>query len=78
VGALEALHRSPFSFNGIVIFGFYCLLFGYLVFVRAFSRAGSVLSSPWLVSAGSHSSGRYSPNINCLLQQIAASPPEGL
>ena len=32
VGALEALHRSPFSFNGIVIFGFYCLLLGYLIF----------------------------------------------
>ena len=31
VGALEALHRSPFSFNGIVIFGFYCLLLGYLI-----------------------------------------------
>lgn len=31
VGALEALLLSPFSFNGIVIFGFYCLLLGYLI-----------------------------------------------
>ena len=36
VGALEALHRSPFSFNGIVIFGFYCLLLGYLIFRSSF------------------------------------------
>jgi hypothetical protein len=36
VGALEALHRSPFSFNGIVIFGFYCLLLGYLIFRSRF------------------------------------------
>jgi hypothetical protein len=36
VGALEALHRSPFSFNGIVIFGFYCLLLGYLIFRSKF------------------------------------------
>ena len=36
VGALEALHRSPFSFNGIVIFGFYCLLLGYLIFRSGF------------------------------------------
>lgn len=36
VGALEALHRSPFSFNGIVIFGFYCLLLGYLIFRSLF------------------------------------------
>jgi len=32
MGVLEALHRSPFSFDGIVIFGFYCLLLGYLIF----------------------------------------------
>jgi hypothetical protein len=36
VGALEALHRSPFSFNGIVIFGFYCLLLGYLIYRSGF------------------------------------------
>jgi hypothetical protein len=36
VGALEALHRSPFSFKGIVIFGFYCLLLGYLIFRSRF------------------------------------------
>jgi len=36
VGALEALHRSPFSFHGIVIFGFYCLLLGYLIFGSKF------------------------------------------
>ena len=36
VGALEALHRSPFMFNGIVIFGFYCLLLGYLIFRSGF------------------------------------------
>jgi hypothetical protein len=36
VGALEALHRSPLSFNGIVIFGFYCLLLGYLIFRSGF------------------------------------------
>jgi hypothetical protein len=30
------LHRSPFSFNGIVIFGFYCLLLGYLIFRSRF------------------------------------------
>jgi hypothetical protein len=36
VGVLEALHRSPFSFNGIVIFGFYCLLLGYLILRSGF------------------------------------------
>jgi hypothetical protein len=36
VGALEALHRSPFSFKGIVIFGFYCLLLGYLILRSGF------------------------------------------
>lgn len=36
VGALEALHRSPFPFQGIVIFGFYCLLLGYLIFRSGF------------------------------------------
>jgi len=36
VGVLEALHRSPFPFNGIVIFGFYCLLLGYLIFRSGF------------------------------------------
>ena len=36
VGALEALHRSPFSFKGIVIFGFYCVLLGYLIFRSRF------------------------------------------
>jgi hypothetical protein len=39
VGALEALHRSPFHFRGILIFGFYCLLLGYLIFrARFFPR----------------------------------------
>ena len=36
VGALEAVHRSPFSFNDLVIFGFYCLLLGYLIFRSGF------------------------------------------
>ena len=36
VGVLEALHRSPFPFHGIVIFGFYCLLLGYLIFRSSF------------------------------------------
>ena len=36
VGAFEALHRSPFSFKAIVIFGFYCLLLGYLIFRSRF------------------------------------------
>lgn len=35
-GALDALHRWPFAFRNIVIFGFYCLLLGYLIFRSGF------------------------------------------
>lgn len=35
-GALDALHRWPFSLPTIVFFGFYCLLLGYLIFRSGF------------------------------------------
>jgi hypothetical protein len=36
IGALSPLHLVPASLNGLVFFGFYCLLIGYLIFKSSF------------------------------------------
>ena len=36
VGALSSFHLAPFRINGLVFFGFYCPLIGYLIFRSIF------------------------------------------
>lgn len=44
LGALDAFHIDPLPFNFIVLFGFYCILLGYLILRSTFfSRAIGVL-----------------------------------
>lgn len=38
IGALEAFHLAPFQINSLVLFGFYCLLIGYLIQFTSYTR----------------------------------------
>lgn len=66
LGFLETLHLNPTHINSLVLFGFYCILIGYLIFKSTFfPRILGVLMAiaglGWLTFISAHLANRLTP-----------------